>query len=64
MATQADIVIAVHLTPKASEVDFFFVREFIKELIDNADAGVQNGDVQIGLMFYAADPEVIFHINR
>lgn len=59
---QADVVIALHMSPRASPYHTKNVQEFVKDLISDAD--VANGDDQIGLMMYAADPEIVYHINQ
>ncbi|WAR09890.1 CO6A3-like protein [Mya arenaria] len=58
----ADIVLLVHLSPRITEMEFITVQEFLKSLVSRAD--IANGKAQIGLVFYGADPEIIFHINQ
>ena len=59
---EADIVIAFHLSPSTTEFEFMMAINFLRSLVSGVD--VETGRVQIGLMFYNADSEVIFHINQ
>lgn len=62
VSEEADIVIALHLSPRSTEYDFMLALNYLRTLISSMDVETQRG--QIGLMYYNADAEVIFHINK
>lgn len=53
---------AAHVSNKASVADFQGVLEFIKILANSLD--IDGRRVQLGLIFYGLDPEVIFYIDQ
>ncbi|KAK3599021.1 hypothetical protein CHS0354_012500 [Potamilus streckersoni] len=59
---KADIVFALHLSDRASDREVRTVLNYLNSLISGSD--VENGRVQIGLLTYSADAEVIFQINQ
>ena len=59
---EADILIALHLSPTTTEFEYMLAINFLRTLVSGAD--VETGRVKIGLMTYNADAEVIFHINQ
>ena len=61
-STRADIVFAVHLSDRMKTGEMLAIEEFLRNLVNQAD--LASGNVQIGLLIYGADPQVVFHINR
>lgn len=59
-SAQADIVLALHVSPRASQFDFAAIKDYLKKLV----SGIDFDNTQLGLMIYAADPEIVFHINQ
>ncbi|XP_052237723.1 collagen alpha-6(VI) chain-like [Dreissena polymorpha] len=58
----ADLVIAIHLSDRVSQGEFAVVQEFLKNIVATTD--VESGKVQLGMIFYGVDPELLFHINQ
>ncbi|KAL5006010.1 hypothetical protein ScPMuIL_017168 [Solemya velum] len=61
-SSQADIVVALHISQQASLHDFQLVLQYLQDVL--SQSGVDSGRARVGLLVYGRDSQIIFRLDQ